>query len=66
METPALPEAFLEENERGEEIDGRGECLPAPHLFLRGHTDTVTLLQLSTAGHLLASAQGDPLGAAGE
>lgn len=39
---------------------------PPPQIFLRGHTDTVTRLRLSHAGHLLASAQGDPLGAAGE
>jgi len=39
---------------------------PPPHIFLRGHTDTITRLQLSHAGHLLASAQGDSLGAAGE
>ncbi|CAM9902622.1 unnamed protein product, partial [Hapterophycus canaliculatus] len=38
---------------------------PPPQIFLRGHTDTVTRLSLSHAGHLLASAQGDPLGAAG-
>lgn len=67
METPTLPEAFPEEREWGDGVmEERGESLTAPHLFLRGHTDTVTRLQLSTAGHLLASAQGDSLGAAGE
>eukprot|EP00903_Cladosiphon_okamuranus_P011112 g10488.t1 len=53
---------------RGEEAaDGllAPQPQPPPQLFLRGHTDTVTHLQLSHAGHLLASAQGDSLGAAG-
>lgn len=60
------------EEEEEEEVGGRGgvgllvpEAPPPPQLFLRGHTDTVTHLQLSHAGHLLASAQGDSLGAAG-
>lgn len=60
--------AEKEEKEK-EERDGLlslPQPAPAPHIFLRGHTDTVTRLQLSHAGHLLASAQGDPLGAAGE
>lgn len=74
IETPVMPEPFFPA--RGEENTGGGrvgdekkaddEPLPAPHAFLRGHTDTVTLLRVSNGGHLLASAQGDPLGAAGE
>lgn len=38
---------------------------PSAHVFLRGHTDRVTRMEVSTGGHLLASAQGDPQGAAG-
>ncbi|CAM9761154.1 unnamed protein product, partial [Ectocarpus sp. 12 AP-2014] len=60
--------AEKEGEEEEEERDGLLELpqpAPAPHIFLRGHTDTVTRLKLSHAGHLLASAQGDPLGAAG-
>ncbi|CAM9725981.1 unnamed protein product [Scytosiphon promiscuus] len=53
METPVMPEVVFPEGGVGFGI------------FLRGHTDTVTRLRLSHAGHLLASAQGDPLGAAG-
>lgn len=73
IETPVMPEPFFPA--RGENTGGGGmgdekkaddELLPAPHAFLRGHTDTVTLLRVSNGGHLLASAQGDPLGAAGE
>ena len=45
---------------------GAPSAPPAPHVFLRGHTDMVTRLRLSHAGHILASAQGDSLGAAGE
>lgn len=76
METPVMPEVVphdeevlqegVEGRQRQRDGDGKGEFLPAPHEFLRGHTDTITHVQLCHAGHLLASAQGDPLGAAGE
>eukprot|EP00752_Nemacystus_decipiens_P009345 g8352.t1 len=57
----------IERGEGGEAVGGllAPEPTPPPQVFLRGHTDTVTHLQLSHAGHLLASAQGDSLGAAG-
>lgn len=71
MDTPVMPteECFPDGDNGGEGRKGRGRGssdLPAPHDFLRGHTDTVTQLRLSHAAHVLASAQGDPLGAAGE
>lgn len=62
METPRLPEAVVGEGGEGDS----GCSTAAPHVFLRGHTDRVTRVELSNSGHLLASAQGDVLGAAGE
>lgn len=48
-------------------LPGNDKVTPCrSHVFLRGHTDRVTHLKMSTAGHILASAQGDALGGAGE
>lgn len=73
METPVMPKVLLpegggrrEESSEENEEEGGESSTPAPHVFLRGHTDVVTRVRLSHAGHLLASAQGDSLGAAGK
>lgn len=56
METPRLPD------DSGEGVTSGP---PSLHVFLRGHADRVTRVELSNAGHLLASAQGDTQGDAG-
>lgn len=68
METPRMPEACPRGGvgKDGGGSGGASGVVPAPHLFLRGHTDRVVRMELSHSGHLLASAQGDVLGAAGD